>query len=304
MLILQTRAAQVLFPQWLRRCLALAMRAMGANATNFVGESPDREYRREEFERALDRLDMAMAFFDSERRLVAYNAAYSRMWHMPEPWLNTRPSGNKILNRLRETQQLPERRNFNSWVHEHLRLNGGPDPQTDLWHLRDGRSINVTSRRYGRGGLVYLFEDVSKRLALERDCNSLVKVQVATLNALKDGIAIFNTAGRLTLYNNRFAAQWDLGEPDLANGPHVLDIALACEGKSGCGDLWTTVLSCISSFDAERYGGWDAFRRTDGSSVLLSLARLPDGATMAIVSDLVDDMDARDEANRNSRSAA
>src|SRR5437016_1443526 len=47
----------------------------------------------------LDKLATAVAIFDRERRLAFYNGAYTRLWNLPESWLDSHPSDEEILDR-------------------------------------------------------------------------------------------------------------------------------------------------------------------------------------------------------------
>ena len=59
------------------------------------------------------------------------------------------------------------------------------------------------------GGLIFAYEDVTDRLALERSYNTSIEVQRETLDNLYEAIAVFGSDGRLKLWNPAYA-------PDLA----------------------------------------------------------------------------------------
>ena len=60
-------------------------------------------------------------------------------------------------------------------------------PRETPWYLPDGRSANVIAPATGTGRVIYVFEDMTERLALETRHNALISVQRETLNALNEG---------------------------------------------------------------------------------------------------------------------
>jgi hypothetical protein len=66
------------------------------------------------------------------------------------------------------------------------------------------RQLTVSPHPFG--GLTFVYEDVSDRLALECSYNTLIQVQRATLDHLFEGIAVYVSDGRLKLNNPAFQA--------------------------------------------------------------------------------------------------
>ena len=65
------------------------------------------------------------------------------------------------------------------------------EPQHELLHLPDGRTLQLTVSPHPLGGLIFVYEDVTDRLALERSYNTLIEVQRETLDNLFEGIAVY-----------------------------------------------------------------------------------------------------------------
>ncbi len=84
-----------------------------------------------------------------------------------------------------------------------------------MWHLPDGRTLHVIADSEGAGGVTYLYENVTERIALESRYNALIQVQRETLDTLREGVAVFDPNGRLRLYNQAFAALWRLNPRQL-----------------------------------------------------------------------------------------
>jgi signal transduction histidine kinase len=237
----------------------------------------------------LDRLATAVAIFGKDAKLVFYNRAYARLWGLPETWLDTHPGDAEILDRLREGRKLPEQRDYQAWKRQRLALyNQSADfLSEELWHLPSGKTLRVVPQPHPFGGLTFLYEDVTERIALESSYNTLIKVQSATLNTLQEGVAVFGPDGKLKLYNASFATIWELTAKDLAGEPHVRTIAAASSEKFGDARVWESLIQAIvSGGGAARELG--EIERNDRTIVALALSPLPDGAILATFTDITD----------------
>ncbi len=236
-----------------------------------------------------DRLPMAAAVFNSERRLIRYNAAYAKLWGFARVWLDGRPGYGEILESLRDRRKLPEQRNFSQWKRSQIQDFATPAsaPQ-ETWHLPGGQSLRIAIQPHLEGGVFVLYEDVSENLLLEASLNLLGQVQKATLDSLDDGIAIFGTDGRLVLHNALFTKMWQLHEEELVDHPHFSRIAAWCGTRIGHDGLWTIVSSGINAANPEHLRGRIKAIRQDGRLISLSMTRLPNGATAVAFSDETD----------------
>lgn len=237
----------------------------------------------------LDKLATAVSIFDRERRLNFYNGAFARLWNLPDSWLDLNPKDEEILDRLREMRRLPEQRDYQAWKRRRLALydeGGGYIPE-DLWYLPGGKTLRVVAQPHPFGGLTFLYEDVTEKLALESSYNTLAKVQSATLDTLSEAVAVFGPDARLKLHNLAFARLWELDEADLAGEPHVQKIAEACIARFGDAPIWPKLAVSISS-SAERSKDWGYIERADKKVLAVAFAPLPDGATLITFGDATD----------------
>ena len=255
----------------------------------------------------LDGLPVAVAVFGADRRLASYNAAYASLWGFAGDWLDTHPVLSEILDRLRETRQLPEQSDFAAWKREqlgHLELTSGAIAQ--YWHCPGGRSVRATVRPHLMGGVFYTFEDKTEQLQLEASFKLLNQVQRATLDTVDDAMAIFAPDGRLVLHNRNFAKMWKLAEEELAGQPLIGRIASLVEQRLGRDAIWSIVAVGLASNEPERCSEWGKTARADGRIISLSMARLPNGATAATFVDVTDfeNFAALDKEDKRSDAAA
>ena len=238
---------------------------------------------------ALNQLPLAIAIFGPDRRLMFSNREYGRLWGLEKDWLATHPTEGEILDRLRELRLLPEQRDFATWKRERLKIFDAPRRIVEeLWHLPSGTALRVVARPRPSGGLLYLFEDVSEHLRQEASRNALVKVQLATLDTLQEGVAVFGTDGRLRLHNAAFARHWRFTDDELADAPHLNSVAEACSARFGGQPTWKIVTSYVTALAPDFLPRAIDIERSDGKTLSLCLARLPDGSTLVTVADITD----------------
>ncbi len=237
----------------------------------------------------LDKLATAVAIFGRDQKLTFYNRAFARLWDLSETWLDSHPSDGDVLDRLREGRKLPEQRDYQAWKRERIGLYANPRdyPSEDLWHLPSGKTLRVVAQPHPFGGLTFLYEDVTEKLALESSFNTLIKVQSATLDTLHEAVAVFGPDGKLKLHNAAFLKIWELAPKDLAGEPHIRSIAAACADKFGDESVWERLIQSVVS-GAPTRRDWGEIERNDRTILSLALSPLPDGATLVTFADVTD----------------
>jgi PAS domain-containing protein len=249
---------------------------------------------------ALDRFSAAIAVFGGDRRLEAYNAAFAKLWALPGEWLDGHPTHEAVLDRLRETRKLPERRDYQVWKREQRALFGGRNAE-ERWVLPDGRTLRVSFSNNQAGGASILFEDVTERLDLESSLKLQLTAQAATLDALGEAVAAFGPDGRLALSNAAFASMWEIERAALAARPHIREIAAQCLAAFGDEAMWDRLVAVVTSGPAQRRD-WRKIHRSDGRVFSLTTMPLPDRATLVTFMD-VSDRFGREKATRERNQA-
>ena len=252
--------------------------ALDMTAADSAQGQLDRELK--SFDATLDKVTSAVAIFGPDQRLIYCNAAYTKLWRIDRSWLGERRLEGEILDRLREQSKLPAAVSYRDWKKKWLSIYNGGSAVEDWWHLSDDRIIHVLGEPRPDGGVAYVFEDATERLALESRYRTLIKVQRETLDGLKEAVAVFATDGRLKLFNAGFAAVWGLSKAELDEGPHIGDIIRKTAELFDDGQTWSTLAALVTSFADEREPLAGDMRRSDGSIVDFAAAPLPDGGTL------------------------
>ena len=237
----------------------------------------------------LEQLRAGIAVFDGERRLRFVNRAYADMWGLDHSWLKHGPTLNDILERLRETRNLPEVIDFSEFRRlSDQRFSSVIAPQEQLVHLPDTRCFREICAPHPLGGLLFVFEDVTDRLALERSYNTLIDVQRGILDQLADGIAAFGTDGRLSVCNPSFERLTANPPSDMDGKAHLSAVLERFGSQVNDAELWQAFCEsaqrAVNSRDMARH----RTHLTDGRTIDLALGPLADGSALMTVRDVTD----------------
>ncbi|WP_375450260.1 ATP-binding protein [uncultured Devosia sp.] len=233
-----------------------------------------------------------IAIFNAARELVQFNQAYAALWRLDPKFLLPGLDERAILDKLRTQDMLPAQVDYQTWRAKHLTSYELDAPrENEPWHLPDGRTIKVISAPAGpRGGVIYVFEDITERLKLESSNKAFTNVQRETINALSEAVAVFGTNGRLTISNPRLSALWKLPMNELGQSPHIDQIAEA-SGRAmpeDGGSIWRDLKRGIIDLNPTRSDTTGRINRADGRLLDYAITRLPDGQTMMTFLDVTE----------------
>jgi signal transduction histidine kinase len=238
------------------------------------------------YDRTLDRVSTAIAIFSRDQRLTFFNDAFAQLWQLDVDWLSGRPQHGEILDRLRERSRIPEVVNYREWKAKVLAgYKTGSEPE-EWWHIPDGRSVHVMAEERPDGGITYLYENETERLALESSYNALIRVQRETLDHLAEGVAVFGTDGRLKLYNNAFERIWKLGRRMLQDNPHIDEIIHQCQVLHDDPAGWSAIAQAATAISDLRQNANGQMTRADQSVIDYAAMPLPDGGTLVSFADV------------------
>jgi signal transduction histidine kinase/PAS domain-containing protein len=271
----------------------------------FAIDRTDREIAEAELQRhvnahgqVLENIHAAVAIYGPDKRLRFCNAAFAGLWGIETDWLATGPSLDELLERLRERRRIPEFADFRAFKRQQLAMfTSLIEPQQELLHLPDDRTLSLTVSPHPLGGLVFVYEDVTDRLALERSYNTLTEVQRESLDNLFESIAVIGSDGRLKLHNPAYRKIWGLSEADLEGEPHIGEIVEKTRGfySNGVGsnDLgdpgWPALKArIIARISGDAMAAGDLLDRTDGTVLQVATVPLPDGNVLLSYQDVTD----------------
>lgn len=237
----------------------------------------------------LDRMATAIAVFAPDHSLKFWNSSFQALWQLDAQWLEDRPTHAEILDRLRQQRKLEEQSDYRTWKKRQLDIYASGKTLDERWHLPDGRAVHVVAERGPDGGVTWLLENLTERLALESRFNAMLRVQKETLDNLREGVAVFATDGRLRLFNPAFRSMWRLDAAMLSGEPHVDDVIALCRPLMMPGDdTWERLKTAITSIHERRQPLEGEIERADGSIYVYAGLPLPDGGMLVTCVDMTD----------------
>src|SRR6185437_16156609 len=199
------------------------------------------------------------------------------------------PTLDEVLERLRERRRIPEHADFRAFKKQQLAMfTSLIEPQEELLHLPDDRTLRLVVSPHPFGGLTFVYEDVTDKLALERSYNTLIEVQRETLDNLYEAIAVFGSDGRLKLSNPAYGQVWQLTPGDLQGEPHVSEIVEKTRAFFDNGSDWFERKARIIARVAAHTLTSGYLERRDGSTLRVATVPLPDGNVLLSYLDVTD----------------
>lgn len=254
----------------------------------------DVEAVREEYERTvrnhadtLDHLNTAVAIFDTEQKLRFFNQAFQKLWALDLPFLNSAPDNALLLDRLRSEGKIAEQPEWRRWKENLLGAYRAVETQEHWWHLPDGKTIRVVANPQPKGGVTWLFENLTEKIDLESRYQTAVRVQGETLDNLAEGVAVFGPDGRLRLSNPAFSALWELDDSIVQPNVHVASIRAICDSRAK-DSPWGGFVAAITGFDEERRNWHGLVELNSGSVLRYAVIHLPNGQVMTTFVDVTD----------------
>ena len=237
----------------------------------------------------LEGIGAAVAIYGTDQRLKFFNAAFAALWDLEAEWLAAEPSFGDVLERLRECRRIPEHADFRAFKRERLQLfTSLIERRQELLHLPDDRTLLLSIAPHPFGGLTFIYENVTDRLALERSCNTLTQVRRATLDNLFEGVAVYGSDGRLKLHNPAYLKIWGLSPEEVAGEPHIGEIVDKMRAFLDDGGDWSVTRQEVIDKVTAHAAASSPLQRSDGSVLQVATVPLPDGNVLLTYLDVTD----------------
>jgi len=265
-----------------------------------VGYAVDRT-REEELEGALSRhiaahaevlesLGSAIIIYGSDLRVKFYNGAFTQLWGLDPDYLDSEPHVGDVLETMREQRSLPEQSDFPAFKREVIeQLRNLIQSEEELMHRPDGSTLKITKSPHPLGGVLLTYEDVTDRLTLERNFNTMMAVQHETIENLQEAVAVFGPDGRMRLCNQAFLDLWGLDMRRLGEYPHVRELVEACRPHFDVSDdRWPELLEHIVGRTTEPEPRRGRMENREGRVIDWAQVPLPDGQSLFTYLDTTD----------------
>jgi signal transduction histidine kinase len=236
-----------------------------------------------------DRMTAGAAQFDADRTLSFFNHPFAVMAQLDPEWLAERPEFDRVLERMRDRNRLPETRDFPAWKLERRGWFTSPEEVVEEdWMLSNGDHLRIVAQPLPDGGLRLFLEDRTEQVRLASARDTLLRVRAATFDNLFEAISVFASDGRLYLWNRRFSQVWNLDEAWLGEHPRVDELVPAMARKLVNPTAAANVREMVRKTTNERHPASGRISMTDGRHFEFAAVPLPDGNALFTMVDVTD----------------
>lgn len=236
----------------------------------------------------LENLSNAIAIYGPDTHLQYFNSAYIKTFQLDEAFLYSRPKFSDVLEDLRKRRKMIEVENFKKHKDNRLALfNTIFEPVHEIHHQPDGSVLKMTVCPHALGGLLFVFENISDKLALEQGYNTLLAVQKETIDNLHEGLVVVGTDLRLRLSNNACSRLLNLNNDIRRSGTHIAEFLEAMKPlfNEQAFQYWNTH---IYSLCENRQPATETIDILPKGKMQISYIPLPDGSHLFSFIDIYD----------------
>jgi len=148
-------------------------------------------------------ISIPIAVFDEHKNLHYYNTAYTKLFNFKDSFLDQNITFADILDDLRSRKKIPEHANFKEYKKKRAELfNNVIKPIEEFIDLPNEDTLRVRIAPYPLGGLIFVYENITDQLNLERGVNTLLAVQKETINHLYEALIVIEKNGKIQFLNN------------------------------------------------------------------------------------------------------
>nr|WP_231704070.1 PAS-domain containing protein [Cochlodiniinecator piscidefendens] len=225
-------------------------------------------------------LHIGIAIFDEKQKLTLFNPAMANLTNLSADFLASKPSLRILLDRLRNDRMIPEPKNYKYWRNQILALGEDQSDEgyEETWSLPSGRTYRIIVRPHSNRSIAMHIEDISTEISLTRHFRAELSLSQAIIDEIPEAIAVFSSAGPLTLSNAGYADIWGI-DPSTTLGEFNITEATnlwrkACKPS----DVWARLTVFASQTEARE--GWsDHIQTHDGIRLLCSVSAIQGGST-------------------------
>lgn len=160
-------------------------------------------------EEVLNNISVPVAIFDANTILVFANQAIIRMFSVAEEDVYRNYKFSDIMNYLLSRDSIIASEDILKYKAKATELfREVIEPHCTTLHLTNGDIVSVTVTPNHGGGLVFMFEDITDRVDLERKVNSVSSIYNKTLDAFSEGVIILGSDSKIKIANKATLDLW------------------------------------------------------------------------------------------------
>lgn len=164
------------------------------------------EYLKSTIDIILELSSNATLVIDGKRKIIKFNTAFINLFDLDRTWLSSNISYFTLLDKLKEQGKLVETADYKAFRAAQLEfLNNLKEPNHELQHLPDGRTLRVSSVPTELGNTIFVYDNVTDVLRIERSYNELMETLKVLLLEINEAVCVVDHIGKIRLHNHSFA---------------------------------------------------------------------------------------------------
>ncbi len=226
-------------------------------------------------------LSIGLAIFDRNRQLALFNPALIDLTALSAEFLSARPNLLTFFDRLRESHMMPEPKDYSNWRHHiaDMVVKATDGRYHETWTLPSGLTYRVTGRPHPDGAIAILFEDISAEISLTRHFRSQLSLGQSVMDTLEEAIAVFSSAGTLSMSNEAFRRLWKFDPDSSFAEVNIQDATRIWSDMCKPTPIWTEIVDFIADY-TDRSEWYAKAELKDDVPISLRLVPLAGGSTL------------------------
>ncbi len=242
---------------------------------------------KQQTEETFNHISVAIAIFDANTNLVFANQAMKNMFDVDESFIMSNPTCARVIDWLIHENKIMD-------VNDHDELKNRVldyfvnviEPQHHIIHTPSCRSINMVVCPNLSGGLIFVMEDISDKMDIERKYNAIIAAQKETLENLPEGIMIFSQDNRIRIINKKVGQMLNLDSCEQFIGTHINEFFTKCSDVFDGEYTADILISKLITASLQRASQDSILHMKDGKHINISYTPLPDGSNLVTIVDI------------------
>ena len=225
-------------------------------------------------EEVFNNISVPVAIFDANTILVFANQAIIRMFSVAEVDIYKNYKFADIMNYLLTRGSIIASEDILKYKAKAKELfQEVIEPHCTTIHLTNGNVLSVTITPNHSGGLVFVFEDITDKVQLERKVNSVSSIYRKTLDAFSEGAIILESDSKIKIANKVALDLWRREKIEAYIGDFFQNSSQLLTADSKIQLMDTSLLAMIS----ERVAFSKQLQFLSGETIRCEYMPLPDG---------------------------
>jgi signal transduction histidine kinase len=247
-------------------------------------------------ENLLESSSNACMIIAADGKLKYYNDALVKFWGADEEILAHDITHEEIIDHLYTKRKLPEQYNYAKFKKERTVLSRAiTEPREDLFYLPDGKCLRCVVIPHPGNSTLFIYEDVTEKLSLERMNHTLNAVQKYTIDNLQEGICVFNETGGLEILNAGMSKLWDLEISEDHQANNLAEIIEKILGECSSETELEELRYAFTKVMVSRIAAQQTIRNFNGNIIHRVMIPLPNRGIMVSDLDITDSVSVQND---------